>query len=159
MTPFPIVTCHEATVWYFVVFFHSDRKSFVVFFARRSREGGQGAHDTRRMPSWPLMLLMRAPGPGLGPLVLMMRALWGVVHGYPKITRNWVGLAALPAALVAKAKLASYSSASGETPQRARVRCRDRALPDSWGCAHGRAVQVEAWSKATQPPPPCAEPR
>ena len=34
------------------------------------------------------MLLMRDPGSGLGPLMLMMRAPWGVVHGYPSLPQE-----------------------------------------------------------------------
>ena len=49
------------------------------------------------------MLLMRDPGFGLGPLMLMMRAFW-VVHGYPKIAQKW-GRRHCPSRLLLKQSL------------------------------------------------------
>ena len=76
------------------------------------------------------MLMMRAPGPGLGPLMLMMRALWGLPMATPKLrkqTRNWVGSAALAVAPFAKAKQHGYRSEARISKAHA---LGDRALPD-----------------------------
>ena len=48
----------------------------------------EGAFSLTSVPSAPLMLMMRAPGPGLGPLMLMMRTLWWLPMTTPKLCKK-----------------------------------------------------------------------